>query len=181
MEDSIITAPKSPRPSHKPYGRTKTNIVRLLYVIAAIVWTVLIFILGLWRTGAGIDPLAIIILIIPYVIFLFGFINASALSHKVEKMFQRANYMTVGLLIALPLMAWMIKNYGGDKRQFICIVVTALILSLVSLMEVWTSYKWHSCTRHIRSTLNTMALTLLIYLLYLFYLHHDGQSDMGLM
>lgn len=68
------------------------------------------------------------------------------------------------------------KEYTGDKRLFIQIVVFAIILNMASMFDVWVTKNWLSVVMHFKSGLQTAALTLVIYALYMYYI--EGPSEL---
>lgn len=161
-----------PKDPDKEYGRNKIATVQTIYILMAFIWIGLILILSLYNTSPG----GWIILAIPFVVFLIGFLNASVLSISVEVDLASTNFLTLGLIIIIPLLTWISGNYNGDKTQFILIVITALILSLLSMIDIWVKKKWITVVRHIKSALQTMSLTLLIFLLFTYYMHHTVEQ-----
>jgi len=149
----------------KNYSQEKITYVKILYIVFIIIWLILIYIFKLFIA----DYLGWIIITIPIVIFLFGYINANKLTSDVENEVFQANYLSIGLLVVLPLLTWMNKDYNGDKKQFTSILVFALIITMCSMFDIWIGIQWLSLIKHLRSCLQTMSLTLLIYALYTYY------------
>lgn len=154
-----------PYEKHRPYGVKKARTIQTIYIIAAIAWVFIVVFLGLHRNG----PLGYFILTIPLIVFFIGFCFAEKVNGEVEDDFFRINYLSVGLIIMLPLMAYLAKELPGNRAQFMIIILVAFVLSLLSLVDVWVSRKWLSFIKQFKSVCQTMALTLFIYILYLFY------------
>ena len=83
----------------------------------------------------------------------------------------QSNYFAFGLLIVVPLLTWLSKDYVGNRQKFINILIAALILAMLGLLDVWVTKKWLSTVKHTKSVLQTMSLILIIYALYIYYLH----------
>jgi len=158
----------------KPYGTRKTRAVQSLYVISALLWIALILLLGLYRT----DRAGILILSLPLFVFAFGFINSGSLSVEVEEDMSKANYLSIGLLVVLPLLTYLNNDYKGSaekRRHFMTIIIVALILTMLSLVDIWVKKKWITLMKHIKSILQTASLTLIIFALYIYYVDRTGQ------
>lgn len=154
----------SPPPSEST-PPNKVIYLQLIYVVAILFWIFLLAILELYKT----DILGAVILAIPFVIFIFGYYNSHVITKDVEDNVFQANYLSIGLLIMLPLMTWINRDYQGDKRRFTSILVLALILIMVSLLDVWVATEWLPIVKHCKSVLQTTALVMLIYALYTYY------------
>ena len=150
----------------KKYGTRKSLIIKIIYIIGLLFWLFLIIFLNL----NCLPLLGIIFLLIPIIMFLLGFINSSSLTIEMEEELFKANFLTIGLIIALPLLIHISKEYCGDKCQFITVVFLSLVFSLLSLLDFWTRRKWLTVSKHIKSTFQTIAITLFIIALYLYYL-----------
>jgi hypothetical protein len=150
------------------HGRKKGQQIQILYVIALIFWTIVILALGLWRT----DLIGWIVLMVPPLVFIFGFVNANELTVEIEDQMFEANYLSVGLIIVLPLLMWINGQHHdqnpADRQHFIRIVVIALVLSMLSMIDLWVSREKVSLVKHGKSILQTASIALLIYGLYWF-------------
>lgn len=150
---------------YKKYGRNKTRTIQLTYIIASILWILLIAVTGLYQTTL----LGYLILTIPLCVFGFGFINAQHLTVEVEENVFTANSLSIGLLILLPLLTEVDKSFNKNKKIFTRAMIIAVVLAMFSLIDVWVQPKMLSVTKHIKSILQTLALTLLVYALYMYY------------
>jgi hypothetical protein len=149
---------------HKAYGRKKTLSVQLLYLFAAVIWIIFCAVMGF----TNIPWVGLVILAIPLVIFGIGFFNANKITVEVEDTIFMANYLSIGLLIVIPLLAWMDKVNNNNKERVITAMIAGIVLSMLSLVDIWVRPKWLSFIKHLKSVLQTASLTLLIYAIYLF-------------
>lgn len=152
----------------QPYGTRKTRAIQSLYIICSVLWIVLILLLGLYHT----DWPGLVILSLPLFVFAFGFVNSSDLSVEVEEDMSKANYLSIGLLVVLPLLTFCTNDYKGDgqaKIHFMTIIIVALILTMLSMVDIWVKKKWMTLMKHIKSILQTTSLTLIIFALYTYY------------
>lgn len=138
--------------------------IKVLYILLIIIWIVLVIFLGIWNTPGG------LVLLFPIIIFLIAIYNSSSLSVDVEEEMSRASFLSLGLIIALPLFTWLSKDYPGDKRKFTTIIVIALILSMITYVDIWLPTYWISVYKHFRSSLQVMSMTFFIYALINYYL-----------
>jgi hypothetical protein len=155
----------------KPYGRRKTQTIKWIYIVASVLWVLLVVFFCLWRP----EPISLLILAIPLIIFAFGYANAQYLTVESEDGMYTGKCLAIAILIILPLLAWVDKGFTGDKKLFIRIMILSMTLAILSLMDVWLRPKWISIAKHIKSALQTGALVLLIYALYIYYIDRQGQ------
>lgn len=149
---------------HKPYGSTKKDVIFFVYLIALLLWGIIIAYLSPKVTLWG-----FIILAIPFLVFILGMITIDSLSPAVEDSLFRHNVLATGLLIILPLLAFITKDFKGDQTLMIQVVLLAITFSLLSMVDVWIPEKWLSLVQHIKSIFQTFALTLILFSLYLYY------------
>ncbi len=149
----------------KTYSDNIIMTIRIVYIVMAVFWVLIVYLLALYQ----IDWLGYIFLIVPFVVFFINYINAGAVDPATEVEIFQANYLSIGLIIVLPLLSWMNKEHPGDKKKFMSIMVVALVLIMLSMVDVWVSRQWLSVLRHIQSGFQTIALVLLIYAIYYFY------------
>ncbi len=175
-----ITNFVSHRRKHEYYGRKKVRNIRILYILACVAWTILIFSIGLYETKLG----GFIILSIPYFVFFSGYYEANLLTPEVEDDNFQSNYLSIGLLIVLPLLTFINGSFKGNRNKFVAIMILALILTMLSLIDVWVPEQYISYVRHVKSIFQTLSIILLIYALYMFYLesgflteHNKNPSD----
>lgn len=175
-----ITNFVSHRRKHEYYGPKKVRNIRILYILACVAWTILIFSIGLYETKLG----GFIILAIPYFVFFSGYYEANLLTPEVEDDNFQSNYLSIGLLIVLPLLTFINGSFKGNRNKFVAIMILALILTMLSLVDVWVPEHYISYVRHVKSIFQTLSIILLIYALYMFYLesgflteHNKTPSD----
>jgi hypothetical protein len=148
-----------------PYTEDKVAYIRYVYIVGLIVWVGLVYYLGMHHT----DYVGWIILSIPIWAFILGYVNTCVISGEVEAEVFQANYLSIGLLIVLPLLTWINREYNGDRRRFTSILVLAIIIIMLSMIDLWVPCEWLSVVKHGKSVLQTLALVLLIYALYMYY------------
>lgn len=153
----------------KKYGTNKKQYIKLLYIIGIILWISLIIGLGLFQK----DPLALLIISIPFIIFIFDYFNVDNIDTSIEVIVHKFEYLSIALIMIVPLITWFNKNDNNSvitRKKFMKIMITALILVLLSLIDLWVSPKYISMTKHCKAILQTLGLTLIIYSLYTYYI-----------
>jgi len=153
------------RRKRKKYGVDKVYYIQVVYVVSIIIWILIIYMLNLYQT----DVPGWIILFIPIAVFLVSLYNLNSITREVEDELFQINFISLGLVIILPLTTWIVSNFTGDKRQFVRILIVSLGLILLALVDVWVKRSWLSTVKHVKSAFQTMALSLLVMCLYLYY------------
>lgn len=159
----------------KVYGQRKVRSIQSIYIISAVLWLCLILVLRLYRT----DLPGYFILAIPIFVFAFGYVNSNGLSADVEEDMFKANYLSIGLLVVLPLLTWFNNDYKGSnekRREFMTLIIVALVLTMLSLVDVWVPKKWVTLVKHVKSVLQTASLALIIFALYTYYVERVFQD-----
>jgi hypothetical protein len=147
------------------YDSNRTKYICYVYIFAVFVWIGIIYALKLYRT----DLLGWFILIIPFVVFAISYGSIESVSVEIENEVFRVNYLSVGIIIVIPLLSILNRDYTGDRKQFAGILVLAIIAAMLSMIDIWVNRRTLSIVRHIRSVFQTYALSLLIFALYLYY------------
>jgi hypothetical protein len=137
--------------------------IKFVYIVAIMFLCILILELKLY------DNKISWFFLVPFSFLTISFLNAANITKKVEDEMFKATFLSISLILALALFTWMNNNFAGDKRKFSIILITAIILSLLTVIDVWVSEEWLPVYRHIRSAIETIAVCLLIYdtLLYI--------------
>lgn len=155
------------------YSKEQIFNIRVAYAVATIVWIVILLIFDI-LPGAlrSKDWMGCLILSLPIFFFASNFANVHKVTKDVEDDMFKSDYLSVGLIIILPLVTWLSKNSTVEqKSRFLKIVMLGIILSLVSKFDLWVSVRDNAIVKHIKSAMMTAALTLVVYGLYVFYLH----------
>jgi len=140
-------------------------ILQMFYIFVSLFWILLISYFKLW------DEKLSFILFLPLVAFFITFLYIEEVSDFVEENMTRANFLSLGLILALPMLSWMLKEYNGNKKHFITIIILALVLSLLTFVDIWVPENRLSVYRHFRSSLQVMSVSLFIYALCAFYFY----------
>lgn len=146
-----------------------TLCVRIMYMIAIFIWSIVIWCLfrHIWSET--------LILCIPLILFFLAFIFCDSIPKEIEDKLFETNYITISVLVMVPILTWLSKGYKGHNRKyFITMIVTAVIIALISVFDFWIPAPWYTLVKHFKSICETLAVTLIIYSLYIFYLESDN-------
>jgi len=139
-----------------------------VYVFFIILW---ICILCYFQLFSSRDWIQWFIILIPFIAFIIAISFSHQLTGTVENFAFRTNILSLGIIIVLPLIIWIAEKYSGDKRKLLQLLTLAIVFSLLSLIDYWVSERYLCVVKHIKSALQTMAITLLIVSIYTFFLH----------
>lgn len=145
------------------YDKSVIFYVKLVNVIAIFIWTLIIYYMGFYKLKSC------YILIIPYILFSISIYNAKSLGVDVEDEMFIGKFLTIGLILAKPIINWSNGDYNKNRESFASIIITAVILIMFSIFDVWIPKKWISVYKHVRSTLQTASLTLFVFGLIEFF------------
>lgn len=136
--------------------------VQLIYIIAAIVWIIIVFVVCF----SDIDIIGLVILSFPLIVFGINFSNAMVLTQEIENEMFTGNFISFGFLIAIIIINW---SKIENKGKYFTILFISLIFIMLSLVDIWVDQDNLSVAKHIRSIFQTSALSLLIFALYIYY------------
>lgn len=139
--------------------------IRLCYIAGALFWILILHLLKLYRA----DLYIILILAIPFLCFGVAFVNAPYITGELEDELFKSNYLSIGLVIVIPMLSWINNDYKGDKTSYTRILILAIITTLLSMVDIWVTDRIFPVLKHCQSILQTFSLTLLIYGLYSYY------------
>lgn len=144
------------------YCRKTVVNIQITYIIAAVIWIVLIFVFGLYKA----DIVGWIILAIPLVVFAVNYVNLTCITQEIEGEMLKGNFLSFAFLITVILINW---SKIEDKSKYFRILLLALIFLMLSLVDIWVKPENMPLMRHIRTIFHTASLTLLVFALYLYY------------
>ena len=159
------------------YKQKQINTIRYMYICATILWLVAIAFMGILPPR---DWIELLILFIPIIVFAISYSQLDCITEKVEGYMFRANLLTLGLLISLPLLTWIHENSHENRLMFIRLSSAAIILSVLTLVDIWVCPKYLPLVRHIRSVFQTFALTFFIFVLYRFFIEKANNCALSM-
>jgi hypothetical protein len=140
-------------------------ILQIFYIGIACFWILLVSYFKLWREKFS------FILFIPLIAFFISFLYLEDVSPAVEENMSKTNFLSVGIILTFPILSWMVKEHNGDKKHFITLAIVALVLSLVTFIDIWVPENRLSIYRHIKSSFQVMSVCLFIYALIVYYFY----------
>jgi hypothetical protein len=154
--------------SQQCYDAEKQTEIIIVYVIAIILWIVLIIFLGLHKVTAW--P----VLIIPFVVFGIAVYNVGNLCEEVEVNMTKASYLSIGMILMLPLFNWLIKESPKYQEVLTNCMIVSVSLSLLTFIDIWLPAEKMSIFYHMRSALQAMSVSLLLFSLVTYNFHHGS-------
>jgi len=146
----------------KEYCKKSVFNIQITYIIAVIVWIGLIFMFQLYKTNI----VGWIILAIPLIVFSINYSNLTCITEEVESEMLKGNFLSFAFLITIILINW---SKIEDKSKYFRILLLALVLLMLSLVDIWVKPENMHLIRHIQTIFHTASLTLLVFGLYLYY------------
>jgi hypothetical protein len=131
-----------------------------MYMVAAILWLILIYSLQFWKSGV----LGWLFLLVPLVVYGINLSNVTRHTHQLENEMFKGNFLSIGYLIVIFIINW---EKVKDKQRLFLILMIVLILILGSVLDVWILNQIY--VKHFRSILIVAAISLLAYVLYIYY------------
>lgn len=147
----------------KVYNRDIVKKIQIMYIMAAIIWILLIFICGWYKLGM----FGTFILLIPLVVYGINFQNVKHHTIDIEGEMFEGNFLSFGYLIIVVFVNWKQIQY---KDKIFGIILIGLILIMLSMVDIWVDKEDFILVKHFRTILQTASLFLLAYALYIFYL-----------
>lgn len=154
--------------------------IGLVFAIFAIIWTFIVAINRFYNSAAW--P----ILLIPYAAMGIGYLNKERIvDDMVEQGVFSATFITMGLIISMPLLGYMNNKILGNvdkddnkqvdekkkalNTQINHIILLAIIITLLSYIHIWVDQSLIHVCKVIRSCFEMMAVTLYIFALTIFF------------
>lgn len=153
----------------KKYKPDVVRRIQWMYVISAILWILLLFMI-LFQSREKDEhipqgAIAIGILVVPLLLYGISYSNARYITEEQEQRHWRGDYLTFASVTILIIVNWC----GERKQQNYRVILAALLLLMLSLVEVWTKPEDQPVVSHSRGSFQTAGLTLLAYSLYRIY------------
>jgi hypothetical protein len=149
------------------YNKHTYTYVRIVYIILLIIWIVTIWYFKLYIVSTW------YILLIPVGIFIYAIATASLFTYDTEGEMSRISYLSLGILLAIPLLTWMNKEFEGDKEHFLSIIFVALGFSVLTYIDFWVTKRWLSVFKHARGGLQSMSVTLFLFAITTYFSRHS--------
>lgn len=147
------------------YTPEQIQTLRILYVIAVVVWIAFVFYMGYHK---NLDIWGIIIMCIPVIIYLISFYNVQSLTIELEGKYFSVTYISIALMVAVAFLTWTYTSFK-THTYVVHVLIQSIILAVISLYDVWSSKTGLTYMKHIRSMLQVASLTLIVFAMYLLY------------
>lgn len=155
-----------------PYDQITQRNLQALYMLAIFLWLMIVFNFGLFEANA----VSICLILFPIAIFAMSLWNIDCVTVEVEEQLFAVSYISIGLLVIIPLVTWTHDKYGADAKVMDPMIL-AIIFAVASLVDVWVPLKWVTYIRHVRSILQVLSLTLIVYALYHIFIRRSLNGD----
>ena len=159
---------------HK-YDETTVRWIQIIYIGALLVWVLFVVFFDLLQS----DWIIILLLFIPVVVFVINFISLGEFMGHLEAEMFRGNFLYFGFIVAIILINWESPVETQDKTNFFRLVITAFILLMLSIVDLWVGKGTMSLVKHFKTCLHTISLSLLAVALYLYYTYHRDSYDVN--
>lgn len=156
--------------TNEKYSDYTIYYLQVLYIIGAVFWIILCIAVSIYKYA---NWLIWCLLAVPIIIFAFNYLNLKNIGPDIEQFMLLGDYLSFGSLIIIVLVYWRAPISNENKSEFLKLIVTAFIILMLSLIDVWGTRSQQSIVRHVRSMLETMALILLAVALYFYFLVHQ--------
>lgn len=143
--------------------------VNSIYIFSITMWFVIVWYFRLYTGKAA------VFLWIPLVAFFISYSNTNYLNKEVEECMSKANYLSIGVILALHLLVWIGKDLKIDRDKFITVVMIAVLFTMITFIDIWVDPCYIPVFIHFQSSLQTMAISLLIYALATYLLDGGGR------
>lgn len=136
--------------------------IRCVFIIFVIIWTFTILYNKYYNLTAW--P----ILTLPYGLFGLGIINSDDIADdEIEENVFSATFVTMGLIISLPLLTMI--NKETKNKDLSHIIFLGMIFTLLSYFHIWVDKPERHICKIIRSCLETIAVDMYILALTIFF------------
>lgn len=153
------------------------TLIRTLYFFGIIFWIALLVFIG-WRWRHW-NVIEWVILLIPIGLFIVAMYNVDQITPYVETWTMRYNAVSNIVVLIFPILVWATARVNSSPR-FLLIVLLATGLSILSVIDVWTSDKYICLAKHSRSILQTISIALTLWALVQYYKDRSAFVDDGL-
>lgn len=145
------------------YDTNESFYVRSIFMVFTVIWMIIIIM------GKFYESLAAWILLIPFGIFLLGFMFADeTCDHEVHDDVFSVTFIAIGVVVAIPLLTFANKEKPNVKINHI--IFLAIIATLLSYLHLWVNKTNRYICKVVRSCLETYAITLYIFAIMILFI-----------
>lgn len=151
---------KRSRKHSKIYCKRQRKQLQWLYTMAAVLWILLIYALGVYKAKSIIGY---VILSFPLIIYALAFVQVGRIHRAIEKRMLHNDFLVIGILFASVLFEMSTHRYD---HYTVPIIIAAFILLVFSSADVIMGKRGFSLSLHIKSIAKTAAITLFVFVIY---------------
>lgn len=149
------------------YTEKQKNILEYIYIVSIFIWIFICFFCGITRK---ITLMSIFLIISPIVILFIAYSNIGKINKNVEKLNSQTNFISLGLLVAIPLLSWIKTQKESESRVYEeRSILIFIVFTMISPLDVWVSEEKQAYVLHIKSISQIFLLFLLIAILVEFF------------
>ncbi len=145
------------------YTPNQVFYIRSVYVFGVLMWLFVIYILSLLQY----DWFVLLLLCVPLLLFTWTWTRIPWFVTDYEKSVFNTNYLSITLLVVLPLF------FNLSKLNHDCvalrIVIVAVFFILLTIIDIWTSPVGASVMKHFKSVAATIGVFLLLIAVYIYF------------
>ena len=146
--------------------------IKIIYIISAIIWIILFFWLKTYFDGL----MTWFFFLIPLFVFSINFVSLQGIDRSLDTQMCRGNCLAICLLAVDIVINWNKSLNYSQTIIYFRILLIAFIFIVLSLMDIWLPIEQLSIVKHIKTILQTMALTLLSFALYIYYENYNSTN-----
>lgn len=140
-----------------------------MYITVALLWILIVLYFDLYQFGI----ISYVLILIPLIIFVVGYINAPYITEELEENVFQASFLAIGALVLLSVFNWMREDYRGDSRYFVAVCAFSITVVLISVLDLWVKPRYLRIVRHFRDALETIATILFVFLFLIYWYGSD--------
>nr|QBK90043.1 MAG: hypothetical protein LCPAC101_03280 [Pithovirus LCPAC101] len=148
--------------NYDDYTDKRRKQIQTVYIVFAIIWIIISYIFYIYCQNA----IVYLLFLIPLVVFGLNFYLVPQQTLSSTKLMFNADFLSIGFLIVTVIINWYREV---DKRFIFSLVVLTLIVLGLSTIDIWTSENDFIIIQHARSSLETIAVTLLMITVYTYF------------
>lgn len=167
MDDTEIEVSSNHNLKKLFYSSTLIEQAQLIYIIAILLWILIIVLLQLYQT----DLVGWVFILIPIAVFAINYINIKHCSPEHEDEIFAGNFVLFFIVIVSLLNVPFKKKKKQPMYKYIFLAVSLLAISLV---DICASKENFLIIKTIRTILVTISLSLSLYALYMYYKDNIG-------
>lgn len=148
---------------HNPHSEDITDDIIYIYVVALILWFLLIYTLDLISK----DLISFVILLIPVALYLISIYTVHDSDKDIEKGFLQSDILAFSVIIITITLNLERNSYSPFFSK---LMTVGLLLLMFSFVDFWVSKYDYLYVLHIKSILRIAAMTIFLYMIYIYHI-----------